>query len=64
MRYRETLLKRVERGIRRFVPIGRGLKEFKEIGELFRVTAKDVDELNERVAALEKQLDEAGNVRP
>jgi len=62
MAYREKLLKRVERGVRRFVPIGRGLKEFKEIGELFRITAKDVDELDERVAALEKQLDEAGKL--
>ena len=58
------MLSRVERGVRRFVPIGRGLKEFKEIGELFRITAKDVDELDERVAALEKQMDEAGNIKP
>lgn len=63
MAYREKLLSRVERGVRRFVPIGRALKEMKEIGDLFRVVAKDVDELDERVATLEKQLKEAGNIR-
>lgn len=57
-----SLLSRVEREVKRFAPAGRGLKELKEIAAVFRLVAKDVDALEERVAALEKELDEAGRI--